>query len=249
MAPSATSHRLSLRRSIITSTKPLTRPDSKPPSLQKTQGDSLEVAALIVLTFGANAAADGTGRIQLAASRAVVAVVLVTLAGAVVHRPLSQVPENTMQFAVGHDAHEHQPGQSTVARSSRSDPDRAHRFATCPHQPHGARLEFSLTYPERLPKRVRPNPYREGCSSSSRGKRPAPYAAHSFYIASNTASSISLKVAFGCAFRLARPATTSTDVECAVSKQRRRNPPACLLLSHRRGCFYPWLSASGGLHA
>ena len=62
--------------------------------------EGLEVA-FIVLTFGANAAADGTGSIQLAAIGAAIAIVLVTLAGAVVHRPLSQVPENTMKFVVG----------------------------------------------------------------------------------------------------------------------------------------------------
>ena len=55
----------------------------------------------IVLTFGASAAADGTGSIQLAAVGAALAVLLVTIAGAVVHRPLSRVPENTMKFAVG----------------------------------------------------------------------------------------------------------------------------------------------------
>jgi uncharacterized membrane protein len=62
--------------------------------------EGLEVA-FIVLTFGANAAADGTGSIQLAAVGAAMAVVLVTLAGAIVHKPLSRVPENTMKFVVG----------------------------------------------------------------------------------------------------------------------------------------------------
>jgi uncharacterized membrane protein len=62
--------------------------------------EGLEVA-FIVLTFGANAAADGTGSIQLAAVGAGIAVVLVTLAGAIVHQPLSRVPENTMKFVVG----------------------------------------------------------------------------------------------------------------------------------------------------
>src|ERR1051326_7595350 len=41
MVPSAISHRLNSRRSPITSATPPTRRDSKPPSLQKTQGDSL----------------------------------------------------------------------------------------------------------------------------------------------------------------------------------------------------------------
>jgi uncharacterized membrane protein len=62
--------------------------------------EGVEVA-FIVLTFGANAAADGTGSIQLAAVGAGIAVVLVTLAGAIVHKPLSRVPENTMKFVVG----------------------------------------------------------------------------------------------------------------------------------------------------
>ena len=62
--------------------------------------EGLEVA-FIVLTFGANAAADGTGSIQLAAVGAGIAVVLVTLAGAIVHKPLSRVPENTMKLVVG----------------------------------------------------------------------------------------------------------------------------------------------------
>jgi uncharacterized membrane protein len=62
--------------------------------------EGLEVV-FIVLTFGANAAADGTGSVQLAAVGAAVAVVLVTLAGAVIRQPLSQVPENKMKFVVG----------------------------------------------------------------------------------------------------------------------------------------------------
>jgi uncharacterized membrane protein len=62
--------------------------------------EGLEVA-FIVLTFGANAAADGTGSIQLAALGAGMAVVLVTIAGAIVHQPLSRVPENTLKFVVG----------------------------------------------------------------------------------------------------------------------------------------------------
>lgn len=62
--------------------------------------EGLEVA-FIVLTFGANAAADGTGSIQLAAVGAAIALVLVTLAGLVVRGPLSRVPENTMKFVVG----------------------------------------------------------------------------------------------------------------------------------------------------
>jgi uncharacterized membrane protein len=62
--------------------------------------EGLEVV-FIVLTFGANAAADGTGSVQLAAAGAILAAVLVTIVGALVHRPLSRVPENTMKFVVG----------------------------------------------------------------------------------------------------------------------------------------------------
>jgi uncharacterized membrane protein len=62
--------------------------------------EGLEVV-FIVLTFGANAAADGTGNVQVAAVGAAVAVVLVTLAGVIVRQPLSQVPENTLKFLVG----------------------------------------------------------------------------------------------------------------------------------------------------
>jgi len=62
--------------------------------------EGLEVA-FIVLTFGANAATDGTGSIQLAAAGAAIAVVLVTIVGAIARQPLSRVPENTMKFVVG----------------------------------------------------------------------------------------------------------------------------------------------------
>ena len=62
--------------------------------------EGLEVA-FIVLTFGANAAADGTGSVQLAAAGAAIAVVLVTIVGAIAREPLSRVPENTMKFVVG----------------------------------------------------------------------------------------------------------------------------------------------------
>lgn len=55
----------------------------------------------IVLTFGANAAADGTGSIQLAAAGAAIAVILVSGVGVIVHQPLSRVPENKMKFVVG----------------------------------------------------------------------------------------------------------------------------------------------------
>jgi uncharacterized membrane protein len=62
--------------------------------------EGLEVA-FIVLTFGANAAADGSGSIQLAAAGAALAAVLVTIVGAIARQPLSRVPENTMKFVVG----------------------------------------------------------------------------------------------------------------------------------------------------
>ena len=57
--------------------------------------EGLEVA-FIVVTF---AAAPGT--FPLVVSGAVAAVVLVGIAGVLLHRPLSAVPENTMKFAVG----------------------------------------------------------------------------------------------------------------------------------------------------
>jgi uncharacterized membrane protein len=57
--------------------------------------EGLEVA-FIVLTFGTS-----QGSIPLASLGAGLAVALVIIVGAVVHRPLSRVPENTMKFAVG----------------------------------------------------------------------------------------------------------------------------------------------------
>jgi uncharacterized membrane protein len=63
--------------------------------------------AFIVLTFGATAAygtgAAGAGLpgIQLAAAGAAAAVILVGIAGVVVHQPLSKVPENWLKYAVG----------------------------------------------------------------------------------------------------------------------------------------------------
>ena len=62
--------------------------------------EGLEVV-FIVLTFGANAAADNSGSVPVAAVGASLAIVLVTLAGLLVRQPLSRVPENTMKFAVG----------------------------------------------------------------------------------------------------------------------------------------------------
>ncbi|HYM16439.1 MAG TPA: hypothetical protein VEZ14_12860 [Dehalococcoidia bacterium] len=57
--------------------------------------EGLEVA-FIVLTFGST-----QGSIPLAAVGAAAAFVLVAGTGALVHRPLSRVPENSMKFAVG----------------------------------------------------------------------------------------------------------------------------------------------------
>jgi uncharacterized membrane protein len=57
--------------------------------------EGLEVA-FIVLTFGSN-----QGSIPLAAVGAVAALIVVGGVGAVVHAPLSRIPENTMKFAVG----------------------------------------------------------------------------------------------------------------------------------------------------
>jgi uncharacterized membrane protein len=57
--------------------------------------EGLEVA-FIVLTFGSS-----QGSVPLAAAGAGAAVILVILAGLLIHAPLSRVPENTLKFAVG----------------------------------------------------------------------------------------------------------------------------------------------------
>jgi uncharacterized membrane protein len=57
--------------------------------------EGLEVA-FIVLTFGTT-----QGSVLLAALGAGLALALVVIVGALVHRPLSRVPENTMKFSVG----------------------------------------------------------------------------------------------------------------------------------------------------
>lgn len=69
--------------------------------------EGMEVA-FIVITFGTTAA-HGTGAvgsaplpgIQLAAAGAAAAIILVGIAGVVVHQPLSRVPENWLKYAVG----------------------------------------------------------------------------------------------------------------------------------------------------
>jgi len=57
--------------------------------------EGLEVA-FIVVTFGSN-----QHNVPLAVIAALAAVILVVIAGAAAHRPLSQVPENTLKYAVG----------------------------------------------------------------------------------------------------------------------------------------------------
>jgi uncharacterized membrane protein len=57
--------------------------------------EGLEVV-FIVITFGVNA-----DSVPLASAGAAAAGALVLVAGAVVHRPLARVPENTIKFAVG----------------------------------------------------------------------------------------------------------------------------------------------------
>ncbi len=57
--------------------------------------EGLEVA-FIVVTFGGS-----QGSVGLAAAGAAAALVVVGIAGAVVHGPLSRVPENTLKFGVG----------------------------------------------------------------------------------------------------------------------------------------------------
>ena len=71
--------------------------------------EGMEVA-FIVITFGTTAA-YGTGKvlagapalpgIQLAAAGAAAAIILVGIAGVMIHQPLSKVPENWLKFAVG----------------------------------------------------------------------------------------------------------------------------------------------------
>ena len=62
--------------------------------------EGLEVA-FIVLTFGVIQKGRNPQAFSLAVWAAVIAVVLVTIAGFAIHKPLSKVPENTMKFIVG----------------------------------------------------------------------------------------------------------------------------------------------------
>jgi len=66
--------------------------------------EGLEVV-FIVITFGLAAMNSDTARVEngmwFAAAGAVIAAVVVLLAGAIAHKPLSAVPENAMKFAVG----------------------------------------------------------------------------------------------------------------------------------------------------
>ncbi|GAC1430499.1 MAG: hypothetical protein NVSMB65_03950 [Chloroflexota bacterium] len=63
--------------------------------------EGLEVA-FIVVTFGATAQRDGIhNAVVLATAGAVAALVIVLIVGVLVREPLSQVPENTLKFAVG----------------------------------------------------------------------------------------------------------------------------------------------------
>jgi uncharacterized membrane protein len=57
--------------------------------------EGLEVA-FIVITFGAN-----SGRLDIATGGAVAAFFVIFAAGAVLHRPLTRVPENAIKFTVG----------------------------------------------------------------------------------------------------------------------------------------------------
>jgi uncharacterized membrane protein len=62
--------------------------------------EGLEVV-FIVVTFGIIQKGSNPQAFSLAIWAAVIAVVLVTIAGFAIHKPLSKVPENTMKFIVG----------------------------------------------------------------------------------------------------------------------------------------------------
>lgn len=62
--------------------------------------EGLEVV-FIVITFGLAAGREEPNSMAYAAAGAALAAALVLLVGAIVHRPLSRVPENTLKYAVG----------------------------------------------------------------------------------------------------------------------------------------------------
>lgn len=62
--------------------------------------EGLEVV-FIVITFGLSAQKENPNSLALATAGALIAGLLVLIAGAIAHRPLSMVPENTLKFGVG----------------------------------------------------------------------------------------------------------------------------------------------------
>jgi len=62
--------------------------------------EGLEVV-FIVVTFGIIQKGSNPGAFSLAVWAAAIALVIVTIAGFAIHKPLSRVPENTMKFTVG----------------------------------------------------------------------------------------------------------------------------------------------------
>ncbi|MCX6436094.1 MAG: TMEM165/GDT1 family protein [Actinobacteria bacterium] len=62
--------------------------------------EGLEVV-FIVVTFGVIQKGNNPQALELASWAAIIAVVIVTIAGFAIHKPLSRVPENTMKFIVG----------------------------------------------------------------------------------------------------------------------------------------------------
>ena len=62
--------------------------------------EGLEVV-FIVVTFGVIQKGNNPQALELASWAAIIAVVIVTITGFAIHKPLSRVPENTMKFIVG----------------------------------------------------------------------------------------------------------------------------------------------------
>ncbi len=87
-------HELQAARAMARSSEPLDR-YAFAVAFKGVLLEGVEVV-FIVLTLGAN-----QHHVALAASAAVLAVVLVIAAGVATHAPLSRVPENTMKFSVG----------------------------------------------------------------------------------------------------------------------------------------------------